>query len=297
MEPPLKRPRADGIDGHQLNNASDANATPTALSSTTNPTVLATDISNMIFALDKATIDNGDDIEFGRDLLTKVAVKDPVIAATIQEAYDTHLKEEKNRVKEFQDDIDQLRNSVPPTDETTPPEDRYLGIPMKSSKIQSAFYTSVTKICDRTYEYSSLGTKKNALDALRKLHVLLTQIPDKRLQAAVVDRINIDYDKNVMRALVDRDRIYIEDGRAVPGMKNIVISLTPAQREEVCYMPVDGETVRQDESGRTIGTFRAKFSDMNRDLTKTGFRVCFGPVISSLSVRPEDPEDEGDCDC
>ncbi|KAI4920803.1 uncharacterized protein J4E92_008447 [Alternaria infectoria] len=267
---------AETVPSHPTHNASDATPAPAATSSTTHPTIPADDLSRMVYALDKASIINEDPEKYGHNLLIKLAVEDPAITATIKEAHDAHVEEEKNRVVEFQDVIDQLRNSIPKSDETMKPEK----IPVRSYHVEKRYRTCMYRICDRTYEYSSFGTKKNALDAWRNLLVLLVQIPDKRLRAAVIDRINLEEACNFLSHPWTR------------GMEDIVHSLTPAQREEVCFMPVDGATVTYDKSGRSTGAFKDKFTEVTRELEKADCRIQWAAFWGPLMVWPVDPEIE-----
>ena len=278
MEPPLKRQRADSADtvpSHLPTTTSNADPPPTVESSATAPGArFPPDMFKRIEALDSASADNNDFKPFSHRLLHKLAAEDPAVAARINEAYDAYLEKEKNIVVDFQKDIKRLGYAIPSTRDgaTTPAE-----IPSVSSKIESTFFTSVSRICGRTYEFSSFGTKKNSLDALRKLLVLIVQIPDKKLRAAVVDHINTE-----------------DGGRVAPSMADIVHSLTYEERELVCRMAVDGAKVTVDETGCWRGTFHTKFLELKeRDLLDAGFEINFAPFVRPLEIWPEDIEEDG----
>jgi len=272
IEPPLKRPRADSADtvpSHPPTTTSNADPPSTA-----EPRVTLFEISQKTKALDLAPDNNKYTSPFSQRLLNKLAVEDPAVAARINEAYEAYLEKEKNTVVDFQYDIKQLKDAIPSTGDgpTTP-----AAIPFVSDKIQSTFFDNVTRICGRAHEFSSLGTKKNALDAVRKLLVLIVQIPDKKLRAAVVERINIE-----------------DAGTVAPSMADVVCSLTYAQREEVCKMPVDGATITatEGESRCPRGSFYDKFLELKeRDLLEAGFEISFAPFTRPLAIWEEDIED------
>lgn len=135
------------------------------------------------------------------------------------------MEKERNRSADFREVLDGFKYAIPGlgvrADGPVPPEE----VPVLSSKMKGAFYRSVAKICSRTRDYSSLGTKRNALDALRKLGVMLLKTPDKKLRAAVADRIN-----------------NVESEEYVIGMYQIARQINVDQREEVCMMPVNEST-------------------------------------------------------
>ncbi|KAI4629015.1 hypothetical protein J4E83_003570 [Alternaria metachromatica] len=272
MEPPLKRPRADSADTVPSQPpTTTSNADPP---SKAEPPVTYFEISKKTEALDLAPDNNKYTSPFSQRLLNKLAVEDPAVAARINEAYDAYLEKEKNTVVDFQYDIKQLDKTIPSKGDgpTTP-----AAIPFLSDKIQSTFFDNVTRICGRAHEFSSLGTKKNALDAVRKLLVLIVQIPDKKLRAAVAERINIE-----------------DAGTVAPSMADVVCSLTYAQREEVCKMPVDGATVTaaKGESGCPRGSFYDKFLELKkRDLLEAGFEISFAPFTRPLTIWPDDVSD------
>ncbi|KAI4950480.1 hypothetical protein J4E91_004363 [Alternaria rosae] len=136
------------------------------------------------------------------------------------------MEKERNRSADFREVLDDFRYTFPGlgvcADGPVPPEE----IPVLSSNMEGAFYRSVAKIRSRTHDYSSLGTKKNALDALRKPGVMLLKTPDKKLRAAVADRI--------------KD---VEGEEYVIGMYQIARHINVDQREEVCSPKQGGQSL------------------------------------------------------
>ncbi|KAH6875333.1 hypothetical protein BKA58DRAFT_454264, partial [Alternaria rosae] len=183
-------------------------------------------IKTIINVLDEAVMDETlDRTSFSHRAFLKIAKNDATIAATFQEAYDAYMEKQRNRSADFREVFYDFKYAFPGlgvcADGLIPPEE----IPVLSSKMEGALYRSVAKICSRTHDYSSFGTKKDALDALRKLGVMLLKTPDKKLRAAVADCI-----KNV------------ESEEYVIAMYQIARHINVDQREEMCMMPVNEST-------------------------------------------------------
>ena len=283
MEPPLKRQRADSTDtvpSHPATTASNADLLPIAEP----PAPINSDfIRTMINTLDEGAMDMPfATTSFSHRTLLKIAKSDATIAATIQEAYDAYMEKERNTSADFKKVLDDFKWTIPGVrgcaDDAVPPEE----IPVLSSQIKDAFYRSVAEICGRTHDYSSLGTKKNALDALRKLGVMLVNTPDKKLRAAVADRI--------------KD---VESQEYVNGMYQIARHINVDQREEVCMMPVNESMdflarLRDEESVEPTGQFQEKLEELQKELNNAGFPIRFSIVHQELDVTPQTIQDDID---
>jgi len=270
MEPPFKRQRADSADtvpSHPPTTASNANSLPIAEP----PAPIDTEfIMTMINTLDEGAMDQPfATTSFSHRALLKIAKSDATIAATIQEAYDAYMEKERNTSADFRKVLNDFKWTIPGlrgcADDPVPHEE----IPVLSSNVERAFYRSVAPVCGRTHDYSSLGTKKNALDALRKLGVMLVNTPDKKLRAAVADRI-----KNV------------ESEGYVIDMYQIARHINVDQRAQVCMIPVnesmDFIARFRDEECRTYRKFSREVEGAAKGFEQCGvshtFQYCLPGV-------------------